>query len=112
MTIIRGAVCAENSVESISQNALTLTEEILRRNRISSEDVKCVFFSATQDLDACYPATAVRRNLLPEASFMCFGEMRVDGSMPKVLRIAVFVDRDIIPKHCYLGKTAELRSDL
>lgn len=110
MKVIRGAVCAENSVESISQNAVALVKEILQANNLSSQDVAAVFFSATPDLNACYPATAVRTQLLPNASFMCFQEMHVPNSMPKVLRVGVFAEIDGEPTHCYLGETRNLRN--
>ena len=110
MKVIRGAVCAENSVESISQNAVALVKEILQANNLSAQNVEAVFFSATRDLDACYPATAVRTQLLPNASFMCFQEMYVPNSLPKVLRVGVFAEMEGEPKHCYLGETRNLRN--
>lgn len=112
MKVIRGAICAENNSESISQNSLLLVEKILTSNSLVAEDVECVFFSATPDLTACYPAAAVRKQLLPNASFMCFSEMFVEGSLSKVIRVAVFVNKDITPKHCYLGEASSLRPDL
>lgn len=112
MKVIRGAVCAENNEKSISENALLLVSEILAANRLADRDVECVFFSVTPDLNACYPAAAVRRNLLPEASFMCFSEMPAEGSMPHVIRVAVFVNKDILPVHRYIGEASALRPDL
>lgn len=112
MKVIRGAICAENSVESISRNAVTLVKEIMSKNSLAPQEVESVFFSTTADLNACYPATAVRTQLLPNASFMCFQEMQVVGSMQKVIRVAVFADISVEPKHCYLGETSQLRTDL
>lgn len=112
MKVIRGAICAENNTQSISQNSVLLVEKILAANCLEVCDVECVFFSATPDLTACYPAAAVRKQLLPNASFMCFSEMRVEASMPKVIRVAVFVNKDIVPKHCYVGEACALRPDL
>ncbi len=111
MKVIRGAICAENSKESISQNAVALIKEIMLQNSLLPQDVESVFFSTTADLNACYPATAVRTQLLPKASFMCFQEMQVVDSMQKVIRVAVFADI-AEPKHCYLGETTQLRMDL
>lgn len=111
MKVIRGAVCAENTAESIRSNAIELIKEIIERNALSEKDVECIFFSATTDLTAYNPATAVRTSLLPNCSYMCFSEMSVEGAMPKVIRAAVFVNLDLIPEHCYLGKTSELRKN-
>lgn len=110
MKVIRGAVCAENTPQSISQNALLLMQEILKRNKLSAQQVASVFFSTTADLSACYPATAVRKQLLPNAAFMCLQEMQVDGSMQGVIRVAVFArtNREVV--NCYLGQTQQLRN--
>ena len=109
--VIRGAICAENTAESISQNALALVGEILERNCLLPEQVLAVFFSATPDLDACYPATKVRETLLPKAAFMCFAEMHVVGSLPHCIRVAVFAETERV-EYCYLGEAAQLRPDL
>ena len=109
--VIRGAICAENTAESISENALTLVKEILTKNCLSAQQVSAVFFSATHDLNACYPAKKVRETLLPDAAFMCFQEMAVDESLPYCIRVAVFAETEEV-HHCYLGKAAALRLDL
>ena len=111
MKVIRGAICAQNTAESISENALLQVSSILKRNNLSADSVSAVFFSATADLDACYPATAVRRQLLPEASFMCFRVMDVKNSLPNCLRVAVFADVQTAV-HCYIGEAKKLRPDI
>lgn len=109
--VIRGAICAENTAQSISHNAVTLVKEIMERNSLSEEKISAVFFSATPDLNACYPATEVRKTLLPNAAYMCFAEMRVEGSLDHCIRVAVFAETDEA-RHCYLGEAAKLREDL
>ena len=109
--VIRGAICAENTVASISESAETLIKVIMARNSLATEQVSAVFFSATADLNACYPATQVRKNILPNASFMCFQEMSVKGSLPGCIRVAVFAETETV-QHCYLGKASQLRPDL
>ena len=111
MKVIRGAICAENTISGISDAAVTLVREILNANGLSQEQVSAVFFSATNDLDACYPATAVRRELLPNASFMCFQEMNTVCSLKHCIRVAVFAETNVV-HHCYLGEAAVLRRDL
>ena len=111
ISVIRGAICAENNKESISDNAVALVNEILAKNCLVAEDVLAVFFSATSDLNACYPATKVRETLLPDASFMCFAEMQVEGSLDHCLRVSVFA-KTAEAKHCYLGRASKLRPDI
>ena len=90
MKVIRGAVCVSNTAEDISAGAVRLVEQIMKANGLSQGDVEAVFFSATRDLDACYPAAAVRG----------------------VIRAAVFAKTEKTPVHCYLGEAAKLRPDL
>ena len=113
MGVIRGAVCAENTIGDISNKAVELFADILRRNGLSVGDA--VIFSATNDLDACYPAEAVRKRFnMPNAAFMCFAEMSVCGGLDHCLRVGVIAPK--LPqencKHCYLGKAAVLRRDI
>ena len=115
MGAIRGAICAENTVEDISAKSLTLVNEIIARNNLCLADIEAIIFSATDDLNACYPAKSVREQLnLPNVAFMCFAEMKVTGSLAHCMRVCVLVSG--LPqsecKHCYLGEAAALRRDL
>lgn len=114
MGVIRGAVCAENTKEDISDKAVELIAAVLEKNNLSPDDVDAVIFSATNDLDACYPATAVReRYSMSNAAFMCFAEMTVENSLDHCLRVSVFTEKlsQKDCKHCYLGGAAVLRKD-
>lgn len=115
MAAIRGAICAKNTVEDISDKSLQLVREIIVRNGIQKEDIEAIFFSATADLDACYPAKSVREQLdLPNVAFMCFSEMKVANSLPNCIRVCLFVN-DLAQsetKHCYLGDASVLRKDI
>ena len=115
MGAIRGAICAENTVEDISRKAVELVSEIVARNNVQSDDIQAIIFSATEDLNACYPAKSVRETLnLPNVAFMCLAEMKVNNSLSHCLRVCVLVDG--MPqkacKHCYLGEASVLRADL
>ncbi len=115
MGAIRGAVCVTNNVKDIEEKSVELIESIIKANGISAKDIDAVFFSATEDLDACYPAKSVREKLsLTNVAFMCFSEMYVAGSMRGCIRVCVFVPglSQTNCKHCYLGKAKDLRKDL
>ena len=115
MGAIRGAVCAENTVGDISDQSVRLISEIIRANALQAERIEAIIFTATKDLTACYPATAVRTRLnLPNTAFMCCAEMDADGAMPHCIRACVVVSglAQSDCKHCYLGKAQALRSDL
>ena len=115
MGAIRGAICAENTVEDISCKSLQLVKEIISRNELSSSNIEAIFFSVTDDLNACYPAKSVREQLnLSNVAFMCFEEMKVVNSLDHCIRVCVFVNgrEQASCKHCYLGEAAVLRRDL
>ena len=115
MGAIRGAICAENTVEDISSKSLQLVKEIISRNGLQLRDIEAIIFSVTDDLDACYPAKSVREELnLSDVAFMCFAEMRVPNSLSHCIRVCVFVNGlcQSDCKHCYIGEAAVLRKDL
>ncbi len=115
MAVIRGAICAENTASDIAEQAVRLFDEIMVRNSLRNSQVEGVFFTATADLDAAYPAAAVRSKFaLDNAAFMCASEMPVVGAIDHCIRVAVVVSDlpQSSARHCYLGKAAILRPDL
>lgn len=115
MGAIRGAICAENSVQDISDKAAELIAAILSENGLQTDDVEAIIFSATSDLDKCYPAKAVRECLnMRNTAFMCLAEMFVEGSLDHCLRACVLTSKvsQANCKHCYIGKAKCLRDDL
>lgn len=115
MGAIRGAICAENSVQDISDKAVELIAAILNENNLQANDIDAIIFSATSDLDKCYPAKAVRECLnMCNTAFMCLAEMFVEGSLNHCLRVCVFTSKvsQADCKHCYIGKAKCLRADL
>lgn len=115
MGVIRGAICAENTQQDISEKTVELIAAIFARNNLSADDVEAVIFSATSDLDACYPAAAVReRYSMSNVAFMCLAEMSVENSLDHCLRVSVFAPKISQNEcnHCYLGRARCLRRDL
>lgn len=114
MGVIRGAICAQNTAEDISARAEELVREILRRNSLCERDVQAILFTATADLNACYPAQSVRQFLGGNIAYICAQEMNVVGSLDHCLRVCVFAQKlsQDECKHCYLGKAAILHPDL
>ena len=115
MGAIRGAICAENSVQDIFDKAVELVTAVLNENNLQADDVDAIIFSATSDLDKCYPAKAVREQLnMRNTAFMCLAEMSVEGSLDHCLRVCVLTSKvsQADCKHCYIGKARCLRADL
>ena len=117
MAWIRGAICAENNVESVKKQTLKLFDGIVGKNCLNLCDIEAILFTVTKDIDACYPAKFVREGHveLSNVAFMCAQEMDVVGSLKKCIRICVVTNSNFSQKdvyHCYLDGAECLRPDL
>ena len=111
MIAIRGAVDAQNTASSIINQSKILLEEIIRVNNLNKEEIKCILFTATHDIDKAYPALAARYIGLNDTALICLNEMLVEGQMQGVIRTTIFYNDDINKTDIYLGKTKSLRKD-
>lgn len=114
---IRGATTVtRNDEQEIVQETLRLLEEMVRRNELQPEYISNIWITMTQDLDATFPAKAIRQlegwDLVP---LMCSVEIPVQGSLPRCIRFMVQVNTDKSQseiKHVYLNEARRLRPDL
>ncbi|WP_431088264.1 chorismate mutase [Paenibacillus sp. 8b26] len=114
---IRGATTVANNDENeILEATCLLLEEIVSYNEVQPEDISNVWITVTHDLNATFPAKAIRQldgwDMVP---LMCSLEIPVEGSLPKCIRLMVQVNtvktqREI--KHVYLNGAQALRPDL
>lgn len=111
MIAIRGAVDAQNTASSIINQSKILLEEIIRVNKLDKKEIKCILFTATQDIDKAYPALAARYIGLNDTALICLNEMLVEGQMQGVIRTTIFYNDDINKTDIYLGNTKSLRKD-
>ena len=114
-TAVRGAIDVEaNEPEAIAAAARKLTGEVMSRNGLKPNDVVTAIFSATPDLNAAYPAAALRGrgDGLDQVPLMCLAEMDVPGSLSRCLRLLLICRGSFQPKPAYLGGAARLRPDL
>ena len=112
---VRGAVQAEaNDADSILSATGELMRELISRNELTPEGMVSCLFTATDDLDAEFPAVAARAAGLDSVPLLCCREIPVPGSMPRVIRAMVHYHAPAghTPQHVYLGATQALRSDL
>ncbi len=112
---IRGAAqAAANSEEAILEATRELVTELMSRNDLRPEDFVSVIFTATDDLDAQFPAVAARELGFGEVPLLCNREMDVPGAMERVIRLLAHyhAPADRAPQHVYLGETKKLRADL
>ncbi|MBU5345492.1 chorismate mutase [Paenibacillus sp. FSL W7-1279] len=114
---IRGATTVtRNDEQEIVQETLRLLEEMVRRNELQPEYISNIWITMTQDLDATFPAKAIRQlegwDLVP---LMCSVEIPVQGSLPRCIRFMIQVNTDKSQseiKHVYLNEAKRLRPDL
>lgn len=96
------------------EDTTILINEIIKANELEEENIISIFFSATGDLDAAYPAEAVRNMGMNSIPMMCLQEMEVKGSLRHCIRVAIFtnVTEGKEVKHVYLKEAKKLRPDL
>ena len=112
---VRGAVQADkNDVGAILTATEALMRELISRNELESQQIVSCLFTATDDLNAEFPAVAARRLGLESVPLLCMRELDVPGAMRSVIRVLVhyYASADHAPAHAYLGAAQALRSDL
>lgn len=114
---VRGAITVnENKSGEIFEATKQLVEEIIRQNELEAEQIAAVFITVTTDLNADFPAKAVRSvsgwDLVP---LMCATEVPVPGSLEKCIRVMMLANTDLSAAeihHVFLGNAKKLRPDL
>tara|TARA_A100001035_G_scaffold145493_1_gene114387 strand:+ start:480 stop:851 length:372 start_codon:yes stop_codon:yes gene_type:complete len=115
LTFIRGATTASgNSVEEIEVAVVELIDELISRNNLIKKNLLSITFTATKDLDACFPASIARKfNELNSVTFLDCQQMYVPNDVDYCIRILAQV---LLPKNCtvnhpYLKGASKLRPD-
>ena len=115
ITFIRGATTASgNTVEEIENAVVELIDELISRNHLIKSNLLSITFTATRDLDACFPASIARKcNGLDSVAFLDCQQMHVSDDVNFCIRIMAQV---LLPpnnpvKHPYLRGAAKLRTD-
>jgi chorismate mutase len=112
---IRGATTVDsNTKEAILAATAELLQKMVKDNGVVKDQIACVYFTTTVDVNAAFPAQAARRLGWTEVALLCGHEMNVPGSMAKCIRILMMVNtnkklQDIV--HVYINGTESLRSD-
>jgi chorismate mutase len=112
---LRGATSVEvNEGPAILAATEALMTELRSRNSLVPDDVVSCIFTATNDLDAEFPAVAARRIGFERVPLLCAREIDVPGSLPRVIRVLIhhYAPEDHVARHVYLGEARSLRADL
>ena len=115
IAFIRGATTASgNSVEEIEEVVMELINELISRNNLLKTNLLSITFTATTDLDACFPASIARKcNGLDSVAFLDCQQMYVSNDLDFCIRIMaqVLLPQNSSIKHPYLRGASKLRTD-
>jgi chorismate mutase len=112
---LRGAISVDrNDAQDILDATTSLMQAIMARNSLTPASVVSCIFTATNDLNAEFPAVAARAVGFEGVPLLCAREIAVPRSLPRVIRVLIhyYAEEDHEPKHIYLGEAAALRTDL
>ena len=110
---IRGATtAAENTDSAIYEATRELLARMIEANDLVQSNVAAVWFTATPDLNAAYPAAAARQLGWTSTALMDSLEIPVPGSLERCIRILILYNtektqQDIV--NVYLNGTEVLR---
>jgi chorismate mutase len=114
---VRGATTVNrNEANQIIEETRKVAEEMVSKNEIEPESISHVFISATKDLNAVFPAKALRE--LPGFTYvpvMCMSEIDVPGALPFCIRIMMVVNTEKEQRkihHVFHNEAVKLRPDL
>ena len=115
ISFIRGATTASgNSVKEIEVAVVELIDELISRNDLIRTNILSITFTATKDLNACFPASIARKfNGLDSVAFIDCQQMYVSNDVEFCIRIMaqVLLPPNYAINHPYLRGAAKLRTD-
>ena len=110
---VRGATTAPaNTREAILGATRELLDALIRANQIQAADVASIYFTMTPDLDAAFPAAAVREMGWADTALLDAQAPRVSHDIARCIRVLIHWNtdraRDNI-NHAYLHGASQLR---
>jgi len=114
---VRGATTVStNSEEAIVSATEELLAKLIEVNQIQPNSVASVLISTTEDINAAFPAKALRKfagwTYVP---VMCMRELPVPNSLEMCIRVMMHVNTNLPQEeiiHVYLKEAKVLRPDL
>jgi chorismate mutase len=113
---IRGATTvSENTKEAIRDAVRELLDELESQNQLDPDEIIYAIFTATQDLDAIFPAAIARqRPGWNHVALLDVQQMHVEGSLERCIRVLIQVNMpasQVEIYHPYLRGAKNLRPD-
>ncbi|MDA1188129.1 MAG: chorismate mutase, partial [Chloroflexi bacterium] len=96
---LRGATTAtENTKAAIFEATAELLQTLVKENGIRVGSIASATFTATEDLNAAFPATAARVELgWNQVALMDLRQMSVSGDVPMCIRVLILLNTDASP---------------
>ena len=114
-SVIRGATTSSgNSIKEIENAVEELINELISRNNLLESNILSIVFTATKDLDACFPASIARKYKgLDSVAFLDCQQMYVPNDIKFCIRLMaqVMLPSKSTLKHPYLRGASKLRID-
>lgn len=112
---IRGAITVKgNNKADILSATEKLLSKMVKENAIKTEDIASVIFTASQDLNAEFPAKAARKNGWEIVPLLCATEINVPHGLKLCIRVLIHLNTDKSQKdikHVYLDGAKILREE-
>jgi chorismate mutase len=108
---VRGAVTVDaDTREQVVERTQALLRELFERNGISSDQIVTIFFTATDDIHAEFPAAAARLMGMNGVPLLCARELAVESAlaMQRCIRVLIQYYGNRPPQPVYLGDAARL----
>jgi chorismate mutase len=113
---LRGATTVEHDTrEQITERVVELLSELMDRNGIDHDDLISVWFTATDDIHAMFPAEAARKVGFGDVPLICARELDITGATPRCVRVLIHLASELARDelhHVYLHGARGLRDDL
>ncbi len=115
VTAIRGATTSSgNTLKEIENSVVELIDELISRNSLDPKKILSITFTVTRDLDACFPASIVRKRFgFDSVAFLDCQQMYLPNDLNFCIRLMALVT---LPTGCsinhpYLRGASNLRND-
>ena len=117
LAAFRGAVCVENTAESITEYTCKMCRMLFEQNKIEADNIVSLQFTITKDITKLNPATALRRGNcgldVSAVPLFCSQEAEIEGGMPLVIRalLTAYVDSGTERHNIYLNGAKACRHE-
>ena len=115
LTAIRGATTSSgNTSNEIENSVVELIDELILRNSLDPKRILSMTFTVTKDLDACFPASIVRKRFgFDSVAFLDCQQMYLPNDVNFCIRLMalVLLPNGFSVNHPYLRGASNLRTD-